>query len=650
MARPYLELTKLQRLLVFDMIRNQGYSEGVHALYQRLKRVFGGMIHPAMNDEGEIAYKPDGEVYELETRDETSYEYNGDKYEYETREMTKKGVKKRERRLLLPNRKSIEIFLRKDPSHQIDRPVRHAVAGGIKSPPKYAIKPVIPNARVFDIVFCDSMRMPKTISLDDGAEYSWCFVMVDALTKMIFVKPLQLQTKLSTTTKKRQKITEDESEEQFIPKNRPASDQTYKFFLEFIKRINKTRKHHDPTRRDVFPRLVVSDRGSEFMGPWTKGLNELKNKYKKTKTNGEDTFPYFNYTKTPLGRSQYNSLAESAVGICRRAFYRINRSYQEQLEKRTGKKKRWVPEDWHVDTQSVDLYDWTQDCDEVMRRLNSRYHSTTKTTPISALLEIGISHKQVKQNIVEVAEKRYKDVKHNLNLPGFSPSSPVTVGDYVRVKIAKIGDMGVTFHQKGSTTKKATKSASNNWSINIYKVVDMKVLNKGQRTYRVENIDPNSSKRVQGFLTRVQVLKVPPDTVLDSGRTVKNEEIYYKTEDEEVDPEDEKEEEEVELTVQQKANKLIQYTKREWNQELRGKKFKSDDKTLEKITNVVYRGMIYKWVIEYESEDKSEWEDYLPVVLSMAKNEDWYKPEYDLILNNKKFRIKNQEKEVGKTG
>ena len=168
----YLELTKLQRHLVFDMIRNQGYSEGVHAVYQRLKRVFGEMIHPAMNDKGEIAYKPNGKIYELETRDADSYKYNGDKYEYETREITKNGVKKEERRLLLPNRKSIEIFLRKDPSHQIDRPVRHAVAGGIKTAPKYAIKPVIPNARVFDLVFCDSMRMPKTISLDDGAEYS----------------------------------------------------------------------------------------------------------------------------------------------------------------------------------------------------------------------------------------------------------------------------------------------------------------------------------------------------------------------------------------------------------------------------------------------------------------------------------------------
>ena len=56
MAKLYLELTKLQRHLVFDMIRNQGYSEGVHAVYQRLKRVFGEMIHPAMNNRGEVAY------------------------------------------------------------------------------------------------------------------------------------------------------------------------------------------------------------------------------------------------------------------------------------------------------------------------------------------------------------------------------------------------------------------------------------------------------------------------------------------------------------------------------------------------------------------------------------------------------------------
>ena len=68
MAKPYLELTKLQRELVFDMIRNQGYAEGVHTLYQRLRRIFGNRPHPAMNRKGKIAYKEDGGVYELEPR------------------------------------------------------------------------------------------------------------------------------------------------------------------------------------------------------------------------------------------------------------------------------------------------------------------------------------------------------------------------------------------------------------------------------------------------------------------------------------------------------------------------------------------------------------------------------------------------------
>ena len=92
------------------------------------------------------------------------------------------------------------MFLRKDPSHQVDRTVRHAVAGGIKTPSKYAIKPVIPKANILDIIFCDSMRMPKTISLADGAEYSWCFVMVDALT--IIRRKMRLHLKMNKKKKR----------------------------------------------------------------------------------------------------------------------------------------------------------------------------------------------------------------------------------------------------------------------------------------------------------------------------------------------------------------------------------------------------------------------------------------------------------------
>ena len=47
------------------------------------------------------------------------------------------------------------------------------------------------------------------------------------------------------------------------------------------------------------------------MGPWVEGLNELKNKYKKTKINGEDTYPYFNYKTgaTSFIRSAISSAA-----------------------------------------------------------------------------------------------------------------------------------------------------------------------------------------------------------------------------------------------------------------------------------------------------------------------------------------------------
>ena len=60
MAKAYLELTKLQRELVFDMIRNQGYAEGVHTLYQRLRRVFA---HQNALTRDEIGFLPSLYLY-----------------------------------------------------------------------------------------------------------------------------------------------------------------------------------------------------------------------------------------------------------------------------------------------------------------------------------------------------------------------------------------------------------------------------------------------------------------------------------------------------------------------------------------------------------------------------------------------------------
>ena len=55
-VRPFLPLTKLQNQLLFEYIRESGYSEGANKLYERLKRDIGDAEHPAVNSKGEVAY------------------------------------------------------------------------------------------------------------------------------------------------------------------------------------------------------------------------------------------------------------------------------------------------------------------------------------------------------------------------------------------------------------------------------------------------------------------------------------------------------------------------------------------------------------------------------------------------------------------
>jgi len=64
MAVPFLKLTKLQKQILFEFVRQQGYAEGVQKLYQRLKRDIGSIQHPAMDSDGDVAISND-EVLEF---------------------------------------------------------------------------------------------------------------------------------------------------------------------------------------------------------------------------------------------------------------------------------------------------------------------------------------------------------------------------------------------------------------------------------------------------------------------------------------------------------------------------------------------------------------------------------------------------------
>ena len=115
MARPFLELTKLQNKILFEYVREQGFAEGVHKLYQRLRRDIGDIQHPAMNSKGEVALNEEEDILEFTENDmpdvvDNKYNYKGVDYKYETRPVSKQGIIDIERRKLLPSRRGIENY------------------------------------------------------------------------------------------------------------------------------------------------------------------------------------------------------------------------------------------------------------------------------------------------------------------------------------------------------------------------------------------------------------------------------------------------------------------------------------------------------------------------------------------------------------
>lgn len=87
-----------------------------------------------------------------------------------------------------------------------------------------------------------------------------------------------------------------------------------------------------------------------------------------------------------------------------------------------------MPTPWHVGNQSSELYDWVLDIPEVLRRVNTRYETNIKTQPINGLLQIDVTHKELHDRIVATAKRKYRDVKHNVRLPGFDSNLPSKKG------------------------------------------------------------------------------------------------------------------------------------------------------------------------------------------------------------------------------
>jgi hypothetical protein len=200
---PFLPLTKFQTGIIDRMVHDAGYSaEGVNKLYYRLRSRLGTGPHPGMDSDGEVARTPDGELNTPSKADFVSkhvFKYNGREYTIPTRQRTLKGKKVVVRRSIYPSMLAIQDFYRKSERIQRNRGTREQNLGGKRAPPKSCLQPILPKRKtLMDIAFADGFRMPTCISLKDGKEYSWCFILVCYVSKVVMLFPIHLSTQLST--------------------------------------------------------------------------------------------------------------------------------------------------------------------------------------------------------------------------------------------------------------------------------------------------------------------------------------------------------------------------------------------------------------------------------------------------------------------
>jgi len=639
----FLPLSVLQTAILREYVRELGFGEGTKRTYERLKRDLGQeTVHPAVDESGEVAYTTnnDGDDVVLEfykNPPETNghkYLFNGKSYEYQKRTITRKkdGSTRVERRKLLPTKRAIQDYFRKDELVQIDRPTRKANLGGRRQPLKVGLKPIIPGLKPLSIVQVDAFRMP--VCQHNQKRYSWVLLIIDCLTRMIYIKEMHLSDQLSTTVKDKNADDDDD------PSKRTASKQVWKHFQDFVRKINETRKHYaQKTGKqysgDVHPRVITTDRGAENSLFGSK-LKELSETHKS----------FYKYSPVPFSRSNHNAMAELHVKISRRYFYKLQLSFQEHVlqARKDGVKvgKLFKPKNWHVSNNTKAAYDWVKDIELINNRLNSRFETTIRSTPIEALLEIGITHKVVLDRIKTKAARNWAGIETNLRLPGFSPRKPVTTGDFVRLKFYK-NEMNLRFPNLEETRKgrKITgKSASNNWSTQIYTVTRVRELAKGQRTYQVENINPREGKQT-GFLDRTSVQKVDPDTLLSSGRTIQQEYEWYNEDSSDEEDEDDKVQKVIPKATRSAKEKLVQRllsrSAKEWTRALKGKEFTNNtDDSRSIIEDVEYRKGPKKWMVGYR-DDEGRFELPFKDVLELGKNETWFKDGFAEFRQRKKL-------------
>ena len=186
-----------------------------------------------------------------------------------------------------------------------------------------------------------------------------------------------------------------------------------------------------------------------------------------------------------------------------------------------------------------------------------------------------------------------------------------------------------------------TKSSRDNFSKDVYRIIKKTKKASGATVYHVENIDA-TRKAPKAALDRTQLLKVDPETKLENGRTIRQEDDFINREQGE---EDEDEGDAAPAAApkvtrssrEKEIQRLVNQSGKQWTKLLRDKQFDSDGER-QVITKVDYRSPKFGWVIEFESVDQGDKaENYFETVFEEASEEPWLTPLLKEAANNNKF-------------
>jgi hypothetical protein len=164
--------------------------------------------------------------------------------------------------------------------------------------------------------------------------------------------------------------------------------------------------------------------------------------------------------------------------------------------------------------------------------------------------------------------------------------------------------------------------------------MEVKELDGGALTFLVSNIDPDERRESRGYLDRTALLKIPADTILESGRSVADEDKFLNEEKPSSPPTSPLKavaKKDTRSTAAKEIERLQKLSLKEWTKLVRNKQFNWEDGARTKIIKIRTQGRKFlDWIVETKDiQDGDLGEIEFESMLKLTKNEDWFEKRFE---------------------